>query len=80
MYRLDDEIIKGGPVDVIAFMRVNAFDPDQWKSLDEYLEFLVSSIWRFHGKGITLEGESLEARCESMVRQLVEHGLLEEIK
>lgn len=80
MYRYNGKIIKGGPVELVTEMKEGVYDPDQFQSLDEYIKWLVSSIWRFEGKGINIQGESLEERCSSLVQQLVEHGLLEELK
>lgn len=65
------------PVDVIEGIRQKSFDPDQFDSLDGYLEFLAHSIWKFQSVGIQIPVGSLEYKCSSVVDQLVAHGFIE---
>lgn len=79
-FLFNGDLVQGGPVEIIEAIKSQAYDHERFQSLDEYMEWLKGSIWRFHGKGITIEGQSLEDRCKSLVEQLAVFQLLDPVK
>lgn len=79
MYMFMNEIVKGDDLAVVEFMKTLAYDPDRFGSLDSYMEWLAQSLWQFQGLGVSIEGETLEARCGSLVESLVEYGILKPV-
>lgn len=65
------------PVKIINFIRNKSFDPDSYGSLENYLKWLQNSLWKFEKIAITIDGESVEEKCRSMVKELIRHGLIE---
>lgn len=77
MFENSSDIMKMDPVAAVEYIKGSHYDPDSFGSLDAYMEWLVGSVWRFQGIGLNPTGETLEARCESLISQLVAQGLLQ---
>lgn len=76
MFENSSCIMKMDPIEAVRSLQSQAYDPDQFGSLDSYMEWLASSVWRFRGIGINVTGETLEARCASLVAQLRNKNLI----
>jgi hypothetical protein len=70
MFDIENIEVKNGPVAAVDLLKSQYYDPDRFSSLDDYMTWAAGSFWRFYGKGINIEGETLEARCASFLDQL----------
>lgn len=65
------------PIEIIENIRQQAFDPDCFGSLDDYLVWLSQSLWKFNQIGIQIPNDTIENKCQAVVEQLVQYGFLE---
>ena len=79
VYLFNGEIIKGDSVAVVEFLRSQVYDPDRFASLDDYMDYFARSLWKFRGVGVNVSGETLEARCGSLVSQLLAKNIIETV-
>lgn len=64
-------------IDIMTDFWQRTFDPDQYKTLDEYLEDTKTSLWKFHKIGINIpEGITLEEKCRIFMVELEKQNLL----
>jgi hypothetical protein len=63
------------PIEAILALKERVYDHERY-TLEEYLTVLAQNIWKFKSRGITIEGETLEEKCESCLKQLIELGLI----
>lgn len=50
-----------------------------YNDLNEFIERSTKDIWRLYNIGISVVGETIEEKSESMIKQLIENDLLKEI-
>lgn len=79
-YKLEitGEEYEGTALEIVKAMQAKAFF-DRDKPVDEYLDSLPESLERFTGKRIALTGQTILARAESFVRELLRVGAATEI-
>lgn len=73
---MNEKVVNVTPVELVQLLKEQAYDHERFESLDEFMKWSVQSIWRFQSKGIDIQGESLEDRCDSFIRQLIGHKLI----
>lgn len=61
---------------VIDEIRQKAFDPDSFGTVDEYIVWLAENLSRCHDIVITVTGNTTDERAESLVAELLQHGLI----
>lgn len=71
-----EKVVKVTPLELVQILKEQAYDHERFESLDEFMIWSAQSIWRFQSKGIDIQGESLEDRCDSFILQLIEHKLI----
>ena len=64
------------PVEVIEFLKSQVYDHERFDNLEIYMEYMAQTIWRFYGKGISIDGSNIEEKCASLVNQLVDNQFL----
>jgi len=67
-------------IEIIEDLKNENFDPDYYGSLENYMEWLQQSLWKFHGIGLQIEGKTLKQKCDSLVDQLEKNGFIKIIK
>lgn len=67
---------KKDPVAIIKEIREKSFDPEHFGSMENYLDWLQKSLWKFNQISIDISGETTEEKCQSMVDSLIENKLL----
>lgn len=67
--------IVSDPVEALQTLKEKVYDHDRF-TMEEYLEFLSQSIWKFHSLGLTIQGKTIEEKCASCLEQLVHYGLV----
>jgi hypothetical protein len=63
------------PVGALISLKERIYDHDRF-TLEEYIDHLARTLWKFHSLGINIQGETLEEKCESCLNQLVSHGMI----
>jgi hypothetical protein len=63
------------PVGALYSLKEKVYDHERF-TIEEYLGHLAQSLWKFHALGLDIEGKTLEEKCESCLKQLIEHGLV----
>jgi hypothetical protein len=63
------------PMGALLLLKERVYDHERF-TMDEYLEHLAQSVWKFHGKGLDVQGCTIEEKCESAIQQLISHGLI----
>lgn len=63
------------PVAAIQSLKEKVYDHDRF-TLEEYLGNLPQTLWKFQSIGISIEGETLEEKCQSCLEQLIKHGMV----
>lgn len=76
MYYYNGEKIEGSPVAMVAALRDQVYDSERFQDLDLYMSWMATSAWRLYGKPVSPQGESLELRCASFLRQLENIGIV----
>jgi len=71
-------VFKAGtpPLEVVESIRQLAFDPDHFGTTDNYIDWMVDNLSRFHGIRVQITGSTTQERAESLVNELVRHGLV----
>ena len=64
------------PVEVVEYLKSQVYDHERFDNLEIYMDYMAQSIWRFYGKGIDIQGSSLEEKCASLVDQLIQNEFL----
>lgn len=77
LFEYHGKIISGGPVELVQQMQSDMYDPDQFQTLDKYMDYMVSAAWRFYGAGINITGETVEERCASFVKELMKNEIIQ---
>lgn len=71
-----EESMASDPMGAILSLKERVYDHERFGSLEEYMEHLAHSVWRFHGVGLDIKGSSLEEKCLSCMEQLISKGLI----
>lgn len=69
---IDRKEFEGTPLEILELMRQDHFDADRFASAEEYMKELQQNAWRFFGKGVDPQGETLEEKAFSLLQQLHE--------
>jgi hypothetical protein len=72
---ITEQNLNHDPVGAIGMLKEKVYDHERF-TMDEYLEHLAQSLWKFQGKGLVIQGATLEEKCESCLRQLIEYGMV----
>lgn len=72
---INDEYVSGTPIELVKKMSEQHFF-NKYESLEDYIEQVTHDIWRLYTIGITINGITLEEKCEQLIEQLIHHGLL----
>lgn len=64
------------PVAALTTIKERAYDHERF-SIEEYLDILAQSLWRFNSIGVDIQGDNLEEKCANCLQQLVDHGMIE---
>jgi len=72
------EFEQGTPaIDIMTTYWENTFDPEQFASLDQFLDRIRANLWKFQKIGIYLECcLSTEEKCERIVSALKDKNLI----
>lgn len=76
-------LLEGKPFEGTAVQILTALSKKNffitYDDLNEFIERSTRDIWRLYAIGISVVGETIEEKSESMIKQLLEHDLLKEV-
>jgi two-component sensor histidine kinase len=72
---IEKDILFSDPVGALTSIKERMYDHERL-NMDEYLEFLAQSVWKFHQRGMEIQGETLEEKCGHCIQQLMDFGLI----
>jgi hypothetical protein len=77
LFSMDNDFLKNDPVAAVSELKNNVYGSERFADLDAYMEWAAGSVWRFYGKGITINGDTVEARCSSFLNQLYKNNIVQ---
>lgn len=77
--RINGTKLTGTATEILEGMRENAFFAPEG-SLDDYIEYLKDSTYRFHRVQLKVTGNTLEERATSVLQGLEKAGLIKIVK
>lgn len=75
MLYIEKDTLFNDPVGALVSLKERMYDHERL-NMDEYLEHLAQSVWKFHQYGMDIKGNTLEEKCEDCIKQLLEFGLI----
>ena len=70
----DGRVFDGSPAQIVRQMQQIAFGKEQF-TLGEYIDWLVEQTARFEGITLDVAGETAADKANSLVAELIRHGL-----
>jgi hypothetical protein len=69
--KIDENVIQGNSYsELLEGLRTVAYDPEQYKTIDDFVDYLKSAMWRLAGFGLVVRGDTQEEKCKSVIEQL----------
>lgn len=69
--------LEGTPTTILHLMQdAWRFKKDAPKTVEEYIEIIQQTTWRAFGIGITVTGETIEEKADSLLRNMAAHGII----